>query len=486
MFNAMTTIESIKIKDAILASRFTSRLQVNSRLTRSLVSFQANKREQGFRWFKYKEGFSAALIHYLLDSLGVKSGTVLDPFAGTGTTLFVASQRGLDSTGIELLPIGQEIIRVRKLALLDQQRAFIDDLKRWRVTRPWKKPGPSYPFPHLRITMGAFPKENETLLGRYINEAETEVSEATRRLLRFAALCILEQISYTRKDGQYLRWDYRSGRKQGAKPFNKGKIESFDAAIDTKLAEILGDLEGDIELLDLFPKSPNYGRIDVVGGSCFEALPKLPDRCFDALITSPPYCNRYDYTRTYALELALLGVGEDGLKNLRQAMLSCTVENREKQGLLSLFDDKRYGRAFETFEAQECLNDILQYLDDRKAARLLNNNGIPRMVRNYFWEMTLVIFECARILKPEAPFMMVNDNVRYEGVNISVDLILSTIAESAGFTAEKVWVLPNGKGNSSQQMGEYGREALRKCVYIWRAPKATPAKMPCLQLAGQR
>jgi len=28
--------------------------------------------------------------------------------------------------------------------------------------------------------------------------------------------------------------------------------------------------------------------------------------------------------------------------------------------------------------------------------------------------------------------------------------------------------LPNGKGNSSQQMGEHGREALRKCVYIWR------------------
>jgi len=29
-------------------------------------------------------------------------------------------------------------------------------------------------------------------------------------------------------------------------------------------------------------------------------------------------------------------------------------------------------------------------------------------------------------------------------------------------------VLPNGKGNSSQQMGEHGREELRKCVYVWR------------------
>jgi len=45
-------------------------------------------------------------------------------------------------------------------------------------------------------------------------------------------------------------------------------------------------------------------------------------------MTSPPYCNRYDYTRTYALELALLGIDEQGLLRLRQEMLSCTVENR--------------------------------------------------------------------------------------------------------------------------------------------------------------
>jgi regulator of protease activity HflC (stomatin/prohibitin superfamily) len=32
----------------------------------------------------------------------------------------------------------------------------------------------------------------------------------------------------------------------------------------------------------------------------------------------------------------------------------------------------------------------------------------------------------------------------------------------------KILVQPNGKGNSSQQMGEHEREALRKCVYVWR------------------
>jgi methylaspartate ammonia-lyase len=64
--------------------------------------------------------------------------------------------------------------------------------------------------------------------------------------------------------------------------------------------------------------------------------------------------------------------------------------------------------------------------------------------------------------------IMVNDNVRYAGASISVDLILSDIAAKIGFQIEEISVLPIGKGNSSQQMGAHGREALRKCVYIWR------------------
>ena len=91
------------------------------------------------------------------------------------------------------------------------------------------------------------------------------------------------------------------------------------------------------------------------------------------------------------------------------------------------------------------------------------------MVRHYFEEMALVIFECARLLKPGAPLVMVNDNVRYQGAHIPVDLILSDFAQKAGLLVEKIWVLPRGKGNSSQQMGLHGRQEIRKCVYVWRA-----------------
>jgi hypothetical protein len=71
-------------------------------------------------------------------------------------------------------------------------------------------------------------------------------------------------------------------------------------------------------------------------------------------------------------------------------------------------------------------------------------------------------------MKQNAILFMVNDNVRYAGASVSVDMILSSIAEKLGLNVENILVLPNGKGNSSQQMGEHGRDSLRKCVYVWR------------------
>ena len=194
-------------------------------------------------------------------------------------------------------------------------------------------------------------------------------------------------------------------------------------------------------------------------------MSSLSDETYDAIITSPPYCNRYDYTRTYALELALLGTSEQELSNFRQAMLSCTVENRPKD-LLAINQDWKL--ALGIADSQTLLHSILKYLDSQKSQGALNNNGIPRMVRGYFYEMACIIQECFRVLKSGAFLFMVNDNVRYAGASISVDMILSDFAEKLGFAIENILVLPNDKGNSSQQMGNHGRNSLRKCVYVWK------------------
>ncbi len=463
-------IESNILKlDNVLKKKYTSKLEVNFDLKRTLVSFQANKIESGYRWYKFKEGFSSSLVKYCLKKAGLKKGKILDPFAGSGTSLFVGVEEGLDATGIELLPIGREIIKAREFALQTDKEKLRSIIADWIKNKPWKDPKiKAKHLKYLNITKDAFPDETEVELGRYLTYCEKLKDKDLSQFFRFAALCILEEISYTRKDGQYLRWDHRSRRTNGSKIFNKGLIKTFDQAISSKLDQICIDLNK--EEIDLFSKVGNkeIGSIELLEGSCLDVLPKLKAKSYDFVMTSPPYCNRYDYTRTYALELALLEVEEQELKDLRQTMLSCTVENREKSDLKNKFSREVFEEASKAFDSQKLLKSILDYLEILKKEKKLNNTGIVRMIRNYFYETSLVIFECSRILKSGGYFFMVNDNVRYASINIPVDLISSEFAKAAGFNVEKIWVLPIGKGNSSQQMGLHGREELRKCVYVWR------------------
>jgi DNA modification methylase len=202
-------------------------------------------------------------------------------------------------------------------------------------------------------------------------------------------------------------------------------------------------------------------------------LPTLDDESVDLVLTSPPYCNRYDYTRTYALELVYLGLGEDDVKALRQTMLSCTVENATKSTQLAAAyaaagRSEFFARVTRVFDKQRALAEIIEFLRERRNAAALNNPNIPRMVENYFFEMCFVVAELARTLRPGGRLVMVNDNVRYAGEEVPVDLILSDFARRLGLRVEHIWTLPRGKGNSSQQMGAHGRQELRKCVYVWK------------------
>ena len=462
----------------LLYRKFEERIVHNPTLDRTLVSFQANKRTPFYSWFKYKEGFSQRLVTYLLETLWKKPpGVLLDPFAGAGAALFAARASGWNTTGIEVLPVGIYAMQARLAASRIDVPAFqkkVQALKNMDFTKYYNAKDE---LAHIAITKDAFPKEEERHLIGYVSYCRQVKNKDMQVLLLFAAFSILEEISFTRKDGQYLRWDLRSGRSQGKKPFDKGIIRPFCEAIHSKLAMMLADLKGGHTqgqfLFDDTDNEPEKGPDpELLEGSCLHLLPKMQPGSIDFVLTSPPYANRYDYTRTYALELVYLGCNHEDVKRLRQMMLSCTVENKDKRDQLREYYTS-IGRTadFEfvnrTFEQQAALQEVLVILDRYREEDKLNNPHILRLVQNYFYEMCFVVFEISRLMRKRGIVAMVNDNVRYAGEEVPVDLILSDMAETFGLTTRHIWTLGRGKGNSSQQMGSHGRSELRKCIYVW-------------------
>lgn len=451
-----------------LETKYKDIIEINKSLSRQLVSFQANKKVPIYNWFTFKEGFSSEMVKLFIKEYPKKEGMILDPFAGSGTTLLSAREKGFDSLGIEIMPIGDFILKSKLIFETINLNRLSEEAKKLKKINLKNYPqNQKCSYNHIPITEKAFHPDTERKLNGFLNYISDLKDEEVKQIFSFACFCILEKISFTRKDGQCLRWDYRS--KKGKSKFNKGKIFDFEEALFSQLNQIISDLRN----MHIFCNQKKLrSKIELKSGSSLEILPQLEDNAFDMIISSPPYCNRYDYTRTYALELVYLGLNNTEIKELRQNLLSCTVENKDKIDFLKNISEKynrteSFYKAEQIFKSNKALQEVLTLLELYKSEKKLNNPGISRMVKNYFYEHAFVILEMARLLKKGGRVYYVNDNVRYAGEVVPVDLILSEFAKKSGLTVKKIYKLQNGKGNSSQQMGTHGRQELRKCVYYW-------------------
>jgi len=422
---------------------------------RQHVTYVPNKTIPIQRWFRYKEAFSSDLVRLFLGEFGADPHIhrVFDPFAGCGSTILAAKQLGFGAWGIDILPVAVFVARVKLRGVeeydLGALRGAMDDI----LHTPYRAPTITAPA-DVRIIRLAYTEETLNQILFFQEQITAVQDERIRDFLQLALLAVLESVSHTSKDGQFLR----------LRP--AARLSDVREALSNQLDMMWDDLTGvGQQALRLRP-STGSGHRSGQALPGWESSETATDNCYveqadardfagrfddyaDVIITSPPYLNRYDYSRIYSLELCLGFVETfEQLKAVRHSLLRSHIESHPAP------TDEVHHPA---------LVEVLQNLQGRK----LNNPRIPVMIKGYFEDMNLVLQQLARVCRPNAKVALVVANARFHGELIPVDLILSELAGDAGFQTEKIYVT-RYKGNSSQQMGRFGRVAVRESVALWQ------------------
>jgi hypothetical protein len=89
------------------------------------------------------------------------------------------------------------------------------------------------------------------------------------------------------------------------------------------------------------------------------------------------------------------------------------------------------------------------------------------MIEGYFLDLYLALQEVERVCKRGARVAFVVGNVQYRGVPVLVDELTAEIAQQAGLTCVKVLAVRH-RGNSAQQMRQYGRRPSRESIVLLR------------------
>lgn len=387
-----------------LEKRFRSLMQEELELG-SFVSYGGNKKVPVLRLYRYKEAFAFSFVQEFLRRFRIGVGDyVLDPFAGMGTTLFASMLQHVPSIGIDKLPIAVFTAQTLPLFFLLKQGALLATFEHLKPLA--RRIAPAHVATDVPIMSLAFDEKQLMTLRRW-KAAIDILSYPLRDVFLLLFFSILEATSATSKDGQFLRL---KRDKEIAEP---------EDALYRKVLEAEHDIKALGELFSRVPPKyfPKVYLGDTRDFSCISF-----DQPPTAIITSPPYVNRYDYTRSYCLELCFHFVKNfEELKAIRFGVLRSHIESK-------VGEDEQ--------PPHPVIAEVVNALKEKK----LNNPRIPLMLTAYFIDMQKAIGEWARILAPQAQVAVVVDNVRFEGELIPVDLVLSEMAEEVGFKVQQIIV----------------------------------------------
>lgn len=397
----------------------------------ALVSPQGNQYIPIHNWYPYKHGYSRGLATYLIKTFDLSAGAwVLDPFCGSGTTLLTCKELGINAQGFDILPFSVLLTNVKisdyDVGDLEQQLSLFTEIM--KKGKRFKKVS----LPDIPLVKKAFKPEVEQRLLELKSVIDRIAVTKVRSFFNLGFLNILESVSNTSKAGGFLRLIQRD--------VNSDAIESMFL---NKVKSMIRDL---IES-DHSKKEGNVSVLAEIG----DARRMITKRKFDAVITSPPYPNRHDYTRIYSLEMAFDFVStNDELKKIRYETIRSHVEAKKKYEITG-------------YKKPEILDSLIEEVRQNGT----NNPQVTGMIEGYFEDMYLALSEISRCLKTGCKVGLVVSNVRFSGVNIPVDELLAEIGVQVGLSPREILVV-RYRGNSSQQMRDYTRKPSRESIVIWQ------------------
>jgi len=392
-----------------------------------LISPRRDHRRPIYNWHSFKHSYSKELVDIFISEFKLRKGSwILDPFCGGGTTLLASKQAGLNSHGYDILPFSVYLSNVKVTDYNIQELKSI----RKNIHLKTKSSNISFSKSDITIAQKAFNPEIEKQLFRIKDWITTIEDVVIRDFFNLAFLGILEHVSNTSKTGGFLRIIKNE--------FNpSGVCSTFLNKVDSMI--------NDVEISNKFLRKDMIIR--AYNGDAREIISDIK---YNAIITSPPYPNRHDYTRIYALELMFDFVKNNNeMKRIRYETLRSHVEARKKYEAGDYREPKLLSKIIKQIE----LNGV-------------NNSKTTEMLEGYFEDMYIVLSQMKSKLKKNGKIALVVSNVRFSGINIPVDKLLADIGEQMGLKTKGIWLARN-RGNSSQQVTQYNKTPSRESVVIW-------------------
>jgi hypothetical protein len=380
------------------------------------------------RWFVFPHSFTSKLVHALIEEWGLnEQDRILDPFVGAGTTLLAAKERGIPATGYDLLPLSVFVSRVK---VANYSPVRLDCI--WNAMKSsinpdrWQMPSKEYPD----LVKKALP---ERLLAAFEDIdsliAKLACSDPERDFFRLALLAVMPKYSRAVATGGWLKWTDRSS-----------EAEDLQATYSIFIERMLEDLHA----LKLPPQE--HWHVRKADARC---LPDRPDT-YSAVITSPPYPNRHDYTRIFGVELMFCFSDWEETRRIRYQSVQSHPEARPVRP-----------RADE-YRRPSMLSGVIEEIKEKAG-----DPRIPSMLDGYFLDLYICLREARRVCKKGARIAFVVGNAQYYGLPVAVDEFAAELGEQAGLCCERIAAV-RYRGNSAQQMKNYGRNPSRESIVIFR------------------